>query len=362
MLFSRLLKYQTAQQPLAWWKQVFGPDFPAVHRFLIPLTGKRAGFYPCPDDPDVLLTVRESGEKYRAFPTGEYADDFDDLELNWPDVQAHSFNPQGFIDFLRDSFGVKKRSFQPLDNLHPVGYCPVGDRLVYVSFETDPAKNMVIAECLHGSEAAGCVLFPERIPAIEPLLQSQSIATVFLDEACSEPTLGCQQCCCKLQENITNLELKRHFDVRIDSVGRRFSDLEVENERLKGDLAKMIANIASQVDPEYFKWIYMVLASGSVSKASTALNIPNSTFDKDLKNYSARGGMYKTLFDLIKVRRGCGVKSIEGYNPEFVEHQGEACRDPGAIKDLLCGLEALNAANWKQVRDELIDLVKNDLL
>jgi hypothetical protein len=308
------------------------------------------------------LTVRESGGKYRAVPTGENADDFDDLELNWDDVQAHRFNPQAFIDFVRDGFGVKERLFQSLENLHPVGHCPVGDRSVYVSLHHDSAKNLAIAAGLHGPETAGCIIFPERIAQVEPLLQGKGIASVFLDEACSSTSSGCPQCCRKLEKDITNLELQQNLVSCMETVGHKFADLEAENERLKGDLAKMIANIASQVDPEYFKWIYTILALGSVSKASSALNIPNSTFDKDLKNYAARGGMYKTLFDLIKVRRGCGVKSIEGYNPEFAKHQGEAFRDLDIVKDLLCGLEALNAANWKQVRDELIDLVKNDLL
>ncbi|MFA5902109.1 MAG: hypothetical protein WC829_23705 [Hyphomicrobium sp.] len=361
MPFSRLLKYQTAQQSLAWWKQVFGPDFPAVHRFLIPLTGKRVGFYPCPDDPDVQLTVRESGEKYRAFPTGEYADDFDDLELNWDDVQAHGFNTQGFIDFVRDGFGVKKRLFQPLENLNPVGHCPVGDRSVYASLHTDSAKNLAIAADIHGPETAGCVVFPERVDHAEALLHGKGIAAIFLDEAYSSTKLECRQCCRKLEKDITNLELQQNLVSRIDSVGREFADMEAENERLKGDLAKVIAQIASQVDPEYFKWIYMVLASGSVRKAADALDIPSSTFDRQLKDRADSGGsMYKTLFGLISVRRKCGTKSVEGYNPDFALHQQAALSDSSVISDLLGGLRSLNATNWQTVQQELVELVEEE--
>ncbi len=362
MPFGRLLSCRDTLAPLAWWEQAFGRDFPAVRPFLIPCTGKRADFYPCPDDPAVQLMVRESGEKYRAVPTGENADDFDDLELNWEDVQAHRFNPQAFIDFVRVGFGVKKRLFQPLENLHLVGHCPTGERTVYASFETDFARNIAIASGLHGPETAGCIIFPERIDHVEPLLQGKGIASVFLDEACSSTSSGCPQYCRKLQKDITNLELKQHMDARMDSVGREFADLEAENERLKGDLAKMIANIASQVDPEYFKWIYTILALGSVSKASAALKIPNSTFSKALKDGTGKGKMYRTLYSMIAPRKGCGQKSIEGYNPEFAEHQGMAYDNPDVIKDLLSGLEALNAKNWQQVRDELIELIQEELV
>jgi hypothetical protein len=89
MPFSKLLKCQNTSQSLAWWKQVFGRDFPAVHPFLEPCIGQRASVYPCPDDPAVSMEVRESGTAYRAVPTGEFADDFDDVELCWEEVQAY---------------------------------------------------------------------------------------------------------------------------------------------------------------------------------------------------------------------------------------------------------------------------------
>jgi len=98
MPFRKLLSCKEAHQPLAWWKQAFGREFPTVRPFLIACTGKRASFYPCPDDPAVCLEVRESGKAYRAIPTGTEADDYDDLELCWEDVQAHRLDRQACIE------------------------------------------------------------------------------------------------------------------------------------------------------------------------------------------------------------------------------------------------------------------------
>jgi hypothetical protein len=89
MPFKKLRSCQNVSQPLAWWEQVFGRDFPTVHPFLEPCIGQRANEYPCPDDSAVSMEVREFGEAYRAVPTGEFADDFDDIELLWEDVQAY---------------------------------------------------------------------------------------------------------------------------------------------------------------------------------------------------------------------------------------------------------------------------------
>ena len=157
-------------------------------------------------------------------------------------------------------------------------------------------------------------------------------------------------------------DLRAHIDHRLDNVGHKFADMEAENDRLKGELSKVIAHIASQVDSEYFRWIYTVLALGSISKASVALKIPNSTFSKSLKDGAGRGTMYRTLYSMIARRKGCGRKSVEGYNPEFAEHQGTSYDDPDVIKDLLSGLETLNAKNWPKVRDELIELVQAELM
>ena len=362
MPFKKLLSCKDAQQPLVWWEQALGRDFPAVRPFLIPCTGKCASSYPCPDDPAVCMAVHESGGVYRAVPTGEHADDFEDVLLQWDDVQLYGLRPYCLAELIRDWFDVEKRFFQPLENLHLVGYCPVGDRSVYASLQTDSAKNLAVAAGLHSPETAGCVIFPERVPTIEPLMQSRGVSTVFLDEACSGDSVCCGQACGVCGQDITNAELQAHVDRRLDTLGYEFSSMKEENEQLKVQLAQLIANIAKQVEPEYFKWIYMILASGSVNKASQALKMANSTFDKRLKEYASRGGMYKTLYDLIAVRRGCGIKSIEGYNPAFSTHQDAAVDDPGVIKDLLSALENLNADNWPQVRDELIELVREELM
>ncbi len=59
------------------------------------------------------------------------------------------------------------------------------------------------------------------------------------------------------------------------------------------------------------------MGAGSVSGAAKLLGIPNSTFIKKLKRYAAKGGVYATLFAMIKARRGASAKSVESFSEEF---------------------------------------------
>jgi hypothetical protein len=65
---------------------------------------------------------------------------------------------------------------------------------------------------------------------------------------------------------------------------------------------------------------------------------------------------------MTKVRRASGAESVESFSEEFAEHQPEHFGDPDHISDLLSGLENLNADNWPAIRDELVELVREELL
>lgn len=163
--------------------------------------------------------------------------------------------------------------------------------------------------------------------------------------------------------DISNLELKKHFDGRFDTLGRNYADLQSENQALKQDLAQVLSNISRQVEPKFFQWIFVILGAGSVNAAAKILKIPGSTFADQLKEYVAKGGLYRVLYSMLGVRKkGAGRKRIERFNELFKEHQGEkTVAEPNVLRELLDGLEALNGANWKGMREELITIVKAEL-
>jgi hypothetical protein len=363
--FRKLLKCRHALEPLAWWQGHFGSAFPSVQHFLIPCSGRRADFFPCPDNPSVRMSIRESGRKYRAFPPGEHTGAIEDLVLDWKDVQAHRIGLEQVSDSLRRAFNLLPGAAPQLESLEFIGRCDCNGefRHVFACFADSAPATISAVTPLTDPRTVGCILFPANHSVAADLLRSRGIASVSLRECLSLDKTGfsgeCSRNCSRCRSpDISISSLKTHLDRRLDTLGQEFASIKTENGQLKGDLAKMIANIASQVDPEYFQWIYLILASGSASKAAAALKIPNSTFARQIKTYADRGGLYQTLFDLTIARKGCGVKTVEHYNPDFAAHQLLAPQTEEAVRDLLDGLEALNATNWKTVRKELIEVVK----
>jgi len=160
--------------------------------------------------------------------------------------------------------------------------------------------------------------------------------------------------------DITNKDVVAHMDRRFDTLGHEYSDLQRENVELKQNLAQVLANIGKKVDPEFLQWIFVILGCGSVNGAARRLGISGSTFDQRLKAYVERGGLYRTLYLTLGVRRkGVGQKSIVRFNELLKAHQqGVTDVDDSFWRELLDGLEALNGKNWQTVRDELIVIVK----
>lgn len=163
---------------------------------------------------------------------------------------------------------------------------------------------------------------------------------------------------------VTMSDLKDHLDNRFDTLGHEYAALKEENERLKGDLASTISHLAKTVDAQFFYWVLTVLAKGSVLAASKALGIPNSSFSGDLKKWAARGGTYQKLYGMIECRqKGVGKRSIESFNDEWIGHQGGAdVSDPGLLREMLDVLEDMNEANWESMRNEFIELLKEEVL
>ncbi|NOU36255.1 MAG: hypothetical protein HOO88_05755 [Kiritimatiellaceae bacterium] len=223
--FRKLLKFKNSQESLAWWEEVFGRAFPAVQPFLVPCSGTRADFYPCPDDPSIQLSVHESGKKYRAIPTGEHAEIFEDVVLDWHDVQAYRPSLDLVSDSLRSVFNLMPAAGPQLEHLDFVGRCDCNGELrhVFACF-ADSAPAALNAVLPHADpKKVGCVLFPSHHAGAAELLHSRGIATVPLRECLSLNKTGfsgdCPKTCStRRPPDISNTALKTHLDHRLDKI------------------------------------------------------------------------------------------------------------------------------------------------
>lgn len=359
-----------ALEPLAWWKRYLGAAFDGARPLLAPCEGVAAKSYPCPVS-GARLTVRETGGRYVAFATGDAAGDVPDLDLSWEDVQAWRLDHGAY---RRELSRVMKLTGVAADGdggeIEFAGFCEQrGERRrVYLCHAHGIDAAVRAAADTAGTPGAGCVVFAERHAAAEHVLTARGVGMVALADCMTLDGGGvkgsCSAACQDVRRDITRVDLKEHFDRRFDTLGQEYSGLQRENQELKQNLARVFVSIGQRVDTEFLHWVFVILGQGTVSAAAKHLGIKGSTFDKRLKAYVDRGGLYRTLYLMTGVRRkGSGQKKIDGFNELLLKHQnGAKIGDFGAWKELLDGLEAMNAKNWQGMRDELIDLAKEALV
>jgi len=223
--FRKLLKCRHALEPLAWWQGHFGGAFPSVQHFLIPCSGRRADFFPCPDNPSVRMSIRESGRKYRAFPPGEHTGAIEDLVLDWKDVQAHRIGLEQVSDSLRRAFNLMPGAAPQLESLEFIGRCDCNGefRQVFACFADSAPATISAVTPLTDPRTVGCILFPANHSVAADMLRSRGIASVSLRECLSLDKTGfsgeCSKNCSRCHPpDISNIELKKHLDVRLDTI------------------------------------------------------------------------------------------------------------------------------------------------
>jgi hypothetical protein len=171
------------------------------------------------------LSIRESGRKYRAVPTGEQAADYEDVGLDWKDVQAHKPSLSRLSDALRGAFNLILAPSIPLDHLDYIGRCECNGvfKQVYACFaDTSPAALTAVSTITDG-QTVGCVLFPTHHSAATEFLNSRGISSVILRDCLSLDGAGfsgeCPKTCIHCRPiDISNVDLKKHLDVRLDTI------------------------------------------------------------------------------------------------------------------------------------------------
>jgi len=360
---------------MAWWRMQFGDAFSEIQPFLVKVIGECVGGYSCQQTGVRLKVRKKNSGGYLAFASGEYAEDFDDIELKWPDVQAWRFDLGKLQTKLCQILEIEHASSTNQGAFFLLGRCKrcPDSGQVYSHLGDSNLDSISKIVALGKKSNIGCVILGASDPILEPILESIGVASIILPKTGAfdgNNSYRCGDLCRRVRRDLTGHEIVELTGKRFDKIeqgvsnmGKYAIELESENKQLKESLANQLAALGKQVDPVFLNWILVILACGSVNAAADMLKISNSTFNDKIQKYVRRGGVYSTLYSLIAIRRkGMGQKKIERYNEMFDEHQAEQSgTDPAIWRDLLDGLEAMNPTNVRTIRDELIELVKEQL-
>jgi len=350
------------RKTLIEWSRLFGS--PALNSVpLAPVKGELAAFIRCPVT-RIPLEIHENQDgSLSALPPAETEMESRIDGLTIKDLRLYKIDWPELLQTLRRDLELSGR-LRTLSLNPPLWHlCAGASRPYFFSILTSAEEVREIASILK-SDSGGCLLLPTASDNMFVALMKEGVVFRVLDDFPSQPGCFLENRSTEVprKPDLTNLELKSHLDQRFDTIGHEFGSLKEENTALKKDLAQSLSGIAARVEPKYFQWVFTIMGAGSIRGAAKLLGIPHSSLNAKLKQYAAKGGVYTTLFEMIKARRGSGIKSVEQFTEEFAEHQPEDFSDPNHISDLLNGLENLNADNWPGVRDELIELVKEELL
>lgn len=311
----------------------------------------------------VELTIRRSGESIFGIDESEEVPAIHPLGA--ADVVHYSVSVYALLKKLRQANSIKGGGSNETSGLYYIGNkssAETGDCRVYLALGCSSPETMEARlHALADPTSAAVVVLPQDIGMGHSAKLSSIgvfVATLDADFAIHWPQ--------NIQlsphmQNTDNRELVAKVDAGFKQVGVNMSELKGENDLLKSALADKMAYLANEVEPEYYTWMMHVLATGSVSGAAKLVGMANSTFTDKLKAYRARGGVYETLFQIHEVRRRTmGTKKVERYNDMYAAHQqSESSSDSDLLREVFEALREQNRGNWDNIRDELLEILKD---
>ncbi len=365
-LWTTIAYTKHRKDPLAGWKLFFGDQFEAIRPFLVPCPGEHARSYPHPERGTLCLSRFE--DRWAAYADPESGGDEDDIELTEADVLLHRLDVAAMRECLRTALGIDGPSSSVGPDLECLGTCTQGPkrrRVFWVQSRDDASAIVSGQEVISRSGAGGCAIVTSLGEVTDRMLGAAGVSGVGLEERIkvTPGTVegGCGIACRHLAPgDLSVRDLKGHMDTRLDTLAERVVALNQENETLKQNLTRVLTEFARRVDPEFLGWVFVILAAGSMRGAAQALKMPRSTLERRLREYEDRGGVYALLSSTLEIRRkGMGQEPIEKFNELFLDHQPQAeSPGPDLWQEVINGLEALSPNNWRQVRDELIEVLR----
>jgi hypothetical protein len=173
-------------------------------------------------------------------------------------------------------------------------------------------------------------------------------------------------------------KLMERIERKLEAFAQNGYELQKENEELKRLLSGRYLKIISTVDPEDFKAFVCILALGNRKAASDQLRIPHRTFYDRVASWESRGRAYQSMFRLVEWRKKIGGKiklrlddSLQSGEPSDRPENPKTIRDvisqsssrdyPTILRQILQELMEQTPENCVKIRDELIELIKDEL-
>jgi len=172
------------------------------------------------------------------------------------------------------------------------------------------------------------------------------------------------------------------IDRNMEAVARRDYELCKENEELRQLNKDGYFNFAVRVKGEDFLAFAVIMALGNRKAAADHLKVPHRTLYNRVEQWAARGREYQLMLRYmewrkrsarhLKVELNPSLQSGDaGDRPENPETMADVLTEiaaadnkdyPAMFAEVLQALERQNSGNWMKVRQELVEMIQEDVM
>lgn len=280
--------------------------------------------------------------------------------------------------------------------VEPVGIYGPARSTVYLMLPADPARMMREVERLFGAQSDPFVILTPTgahcSAEVESMLRRQACMHIplaaalhFTPEgalaAAPAAALMLTEFASRATEGPGLVKTIERFDPNLEAVAKGSYELQREVDELRQFAADGCFKFALRVDGEDFRAFAVIMVLGNRKAAADFLKVPHRSFYDRVDKWSARGRDYQLMVRYIewrkrssrkiKLRLEDSVQSGEPNDaPENPETVGDALdaisatdnRDyPKILADLMQTLKAQNATNWGDIRQELVEMLEEEV-
>jgi hypothetical protein len=384
------------------WERRLGAAVDQVKPFL-KLTGEAVEDIACPGSSDCgcrhHVSETRKGKllafcQCRGEEEGAYCETF---QVEREDLLVHSIDWHLFADEIRKALGFAE----------PTGAAYVGRELREIG--TYAAVAAPVYLCLAGED----VLLRELVklqglregpflvvtatgstwsPEVEALARPHggghiSLSSVLIPEGRQFKEAGELQP--MLEEFGRRLGSRGRIDTVVQKIGEDLraiatgtAELRRENQELKEMQGAGLFKFALRVNGEDFQAFAAVMALGNRRAAAAFLNVPVPTFYRRTDSWKTRGKDYQRMHRLVEWRKASGRKMLVRLEDSVLSGDGESAENPETIGAVLAkmradgsdsrsypdllrqvfeALQVQNAGNWAEVRQELVNHLKEEV-
>lgn len=385
---------------LASWRHHTGPEYGTMGTFLR-AAARLAQVYPC-------LSESGCGDPHEVVPLDDgrwlarSQEDLRDCPAIWltaAELAVYELDMERFGVALCRALGFEPASAsgasEAAPKLWPVGTHPEMRSPVYLALCPNEGQLMLnlqglLAVCQepfillaptarHRSELIGSMLQRERCAFIPlaPCLAPDGDG--FRLAAPVAPVLD--RFAAGLATGDGLVKTVERIDRNIEAVAQDKYDLRKENEELRQLNKDGYFNFAVRVNGEDFLTFAVIMALGNRKAAADHLKIPGRTLYHRVDQWAGRGKDYKLMLRYLEWRKRSsrhlkvelnpslqsGESDDQPENPEtmadvLTEIKAADNRDyPALLAEVLEALQRQNSGNWTMVRQELVEMIKDEV-